>query len=144
MTRLAVAFRFLSAGLVGAIAGIHLDLYADHGYRFIPTIGALFLLNGIAGSFLALGCLTAPRRLLLPTAVSAVLYAAGTIIALVLAGNVGLFGFTESTHAPLFEQAITVEAATMLAAAVLASLALKRPRPAAARARRRQKAPRAR
>jgi hypothetical protein len=126
MTRPAIALRVITAALVGAIAGIHLDLYAGHGYRSIPTIGALFLLNGIAGSLLALGCLVVPRRYLLPTAVSAVLFAAATLIALLLAVSIGLFGFTESTHAPLFAQAIAVEAATMVAGTLLAGLALKR------------------
>jgi MYXO-CTERM domain-containing protein len=128
MTRLTVALRVVTAGLVGAIAGIHLDLWASHGYRSIPTIGTLFLLNGISGSLLALTCLAAPRRLLAATAASAVLFAAGTIVALVLAVNVGLFGFTESTHAPLFDQAIAVEATTILAAALLAALAAHRRR----------------
>jgi hypothetical protein len=124
------ALRLVTAGLVGAIAGIHLDLWAGHGYRAIPTIGPLFLLNGISGSLLALGCLAAPRRLLAATAASAVLFAASAIVALVLSVNVGLFGFTESTHAPLFNQAIAVEAAAMLAGALLAGFALHRPPPA--------------
>jgi hypothetical protein len=125
MTRIAVALRVSTAGLVGAIAGIHLDLWAGHGYRSIPTIGALFLLNGIAGSLLALGCLAAPRRFLAPTAASAVAFGASTLVALILAVNVGLFGFTESTMAPLFDQAIAVEAATMLAGALLAGVAFR-------------------
>lgn len=125
MTRQATAaLRIVTAGLVGAIAGIHLDLWAGHGYRDIPTIGPLFLLNGVAGALLALGCLAAPRRLLALTAASVVLFAAGTLVALVLAVNVGLFGFTESTHAPLFVQAIAVEAAAMLTGTLLAAAAL--------------------
>lgn len=125
MTRLTIALRVVTAGLVGTIAGIHLDLWVAYGYRSIPTIGPLFLLNGIAGSLLALGCLAAPRRLLAATAAAAVLFAAGAIVALVIAVNVGLFGFIETTRAPLFGQAIAVEAATMLAGALLASLALR-------------------
>jgi hypothetical protein len=130
MTRLEVALRVVTAGLVGAIAGIHLDLWAGHGYRSIPTIGPLFLLNGIAGSLLALACLAVPRRFLVPTAASAVLFAASAIVALVLAVNVGLFGFTESTMAPLFDQAIAVETATVLAGTLLAVVGIKRPLPA--------------
>lgn len=131
MTRPAiVALRIVTGGLVGAIAGIHLDLWASHGYRDIPTIGPLFLLNGVAGALLALACLGAPRRLLALTAASAVLFAAATLVALVLAVNVGLFGFTESTHAPLFDQAIAVEAAAMLTGTLLAGAALGRRRAA--------------
>jgi hypothetical protein len=127
MTRpVIMVLRIVTAGLVGAIAGIHLDLWAGHGYRDIPTIGPLFMLNGVAGALLALGCLGAPRRLLPFTAASAVLFAAGTLVALILAVNVGLFGFTETTHAPLFVQAIAVEAATMVAGTLLAAAAFSR------------------
>ena len=118
--------RIVTAGLVGAIAGIHLDLWASHGYRRIPTIGPLFLLTGIVGSLLVIGCLLAPRRVLPATAASAGLFAASTLGALVLAVNVGLFGFTESTQAPLFDQAIGVEAATIVTASLLAGLVVRR------------------
>jgi hypothetical protein len=56
----------------------------------------------------------------------------GALVALVLAADVGPFGFTQSTSAPLFDQAIAVESATILAGTRLAGHALRhrrRPRP---------------
>jgi hypothetical protein len=127
MTRtLVVALRTVTAALAGAVAGIHLDLWSGHGYRFIPTIGNLFLLNGVAGSLLCIACLVLPRRVLPLAAASTALFAAGTITALVLSVNIGLFGFTESTHAPLLDQSVAVEAAAIAAGVALA--ALTRPR----------------
>jgi hypothetical protein len=127
MTRtLVIALRVVTAALVGAIAGIHLDLWSGHGYRYIPTIGKLFLLNGVAGSLLCIACLALPRRMLPLAAANTALFAAGTLTALVLSVNIGLFGFTESTHAPLFDQSIAVEAAAIAAGVALA--AVTRPR----------------
>jgi hypothetical protein len=127
MTRtLVIVLRVATAALVGAVAGIHLDLWSGHGYRYIPTIGNLFLLNGVAGSLLCFACLLLPRRVLPLAAASTALFAAGTITALALSVNIGLFGFTESTHAALFDQSIAVEAAAIAAGVALA--AVTRPR----------------
>lgn len=121
MTRAPVlTLRVVSAGLLAAIAGIHLDLWAGNGYRYIPTIGPLFLLNGVAGCALALACLAAPRRFLVPVAASGALFAAGTLGALLISVNFGLFGFTESTTAPLLYQAVAVESAEILTGVLLA------------------------
>ncbi|HLI25176.1 MAG TPA: hypothetical protein VKU91_09485, partial [Acidimicrobiales bacterium] len=110
---LVVALRIVTAALLAAIAGIHLDLWASHGYQHIPTIGPLFLVNVIAGFVLALACLVTPRRLLALVAAASVLFAAGTLGALLISINVGLFGFTESSSAPLVNQAMAVEVATI-------------------------------
>lgn len=124
----AVALRVVTAGLVGVVAGIHLDLWAGHGYKHIPTIGALFLLNAVAGSVVAIACLATPRRLVPVTAAASALFAAGTLAALIISVNIGLFGFTETTTAPLFDQAIAAEAATVIAAAMLAVQPRRAPR----------------
>src|ERR1700749_846665 len=58
----AVILRVVGSGLLIATAAIHLDLYLT-GYRTIPTIGWLFLLQVIAAFGLGLAVLAIPRRL---------------------------------------------------------------------------------
>jgi hypothetical protein len=52
--------RLAGAGLLAAGAAIHLDLYLI-GYRFIPTIGGLFLVQVIVAFSFAIAVLTVPR-----------------------------------------------------------------------------------
>jgi hypothetical protein len=51
--RLAIP-RLIGAASLLAIGGVHLQQYIVLDYRFIPTIGPLFLLNFIAGTALGL------------------------------------------------------------------------------------------
>ena len=60
-----VILRVVGSGLLIATAAIHLDLYLT-GYRTIPTIGWLFLLQVIAAFGLGLAVLAIPRRLVTP------------------------------------------------------------------------------
>jgi hypothetical protein len=53
--------RVAGSGLLIATAAIHLDLYLT-GYRTIPTIGWLFLLQVIAAFALGLAVLAVPGR----------------------------------------------------------------------------------
>ena len=55
----AVLLRMAGSGLLIATAAIHLDLYLT-GYRTIPTIGWLFLLQVIAAFGLGLAVLAIP------------------------------------------------------------------------------------
>ena len=85
------ALRGAGAGLLFATGGIHLDLYLT-GYRFIPTIGVLFLLQVIAAIVLGLAIVAFPRRIV---AVAGGLFALSTLGGYVLSLWVGLFGFKE-------------------------------------------------
>ena len=60
-----LGLRVAGAGLLIATAAIHLDLYLT-GYRSIPTIGWLFLLQVIAGFVLANAAPSAPPATGLP------------------------------------------------------------------------------
>src|SRR5256886_17526249 len=60
--RARLALRLAGSGLLIATAAIHLDLYLT-GYRTIPTIGWLFLLQVIAAFGLGLAVLALPPRL---------------------------------------------------------------------------------
>lgn len=123
--------RLVGAGLLAAMAGIHLYLWND-GYSTIDWIGPLFMVNAVAGFAMALAVLLAPRRRLAVVAALGALLQAGTLGALCLATWVGLFGFRESTRAELFWETVWVEAAGAVVLAVLAVLAFPRTRVAPA------------
>jgi predicted lipoprotein with Yx(FWY)xxD motif len=83
--------RAAGAALLAATGGIHLDLYLT-GYRTIPTIGWLFLLQVIAAFVLALALLVISDW---RVAAAAALFAAGTLGGYLLSLRVGLFSFRE-------------------------------------------------
>lgn len=106
------------------MAAVHLHLYDAYGYKTIPTIGTLFLINGIAGSVMCLAVLGTPRRLLGLTALASAGLLAGTLAGFIVALNHPLFGFQDSIHAPhawtaLIDEAVGVVVAGLLAAASL-------------------------
>jgi hypothetical protein len=103
---------------------IHLQLWAD-GYRGIPVIGPLFLLQGIA-SIAAAAALAAFRRLVL-LAAGAVL-AAATAAGLLLSAGVGLFGYVESLAVPYAKTSLVVEFTSAAVLAVAAAIVLAAPR----------------
>jgi len=136
----AVILRVAGSGLLIATAAIHLDLYLT-GYRTIPTIGWLFLLQVIAAFGLGLAVLVIPSRLVVASRLAA---AAGAGFALATLGGyllsvwTGLFGFKEvRTTAGIVAGVIEVLAFVVLAALALAPAAANAPAdgPAAAPAR---------
>ena len=117
-SRLQLRLRVSGALLLAVSAGIDLDLYLT-GYRKIPTIGWLFLLQVIVGFMLTFAALV--TRSLLAAAASAAL-ALSTLGAYLLAVWIGLFGFKEiRTRAGIAAGLIEVAAfATLALAAVTA------------------------
>jgi predicted lipoprotein with Yx(FWY)xxD motif len=115
---LQLGLRISGAVLLAVSAGIHLDLYLT-GYRKIPTIGWLFLLQVIVGFMLTIAALVTRSRL--AAAASAAL-ALSTLGAYLLAVWIGLFGFKEiRTRAGIAAGLIEVAAfATLALAAVTA------------------------
>ena len=110
--------RVAGALLLAVSAGIHLDLYLT-GYRSIPTIGWLFLLQVIVGLLLTVAALV--TRSWLAAAASAV-FALSTIGAYLLAVWIGLFGFKEvRTRAGIAAGLIEVAAFAVLALAAIAA-----------------------
>ena len=79
----AVILRVAGSGLLIATAAIHLDLYLT-GYRTIPTIGWLFLLQVIVAFGLGLAVLAIPSRLAIASRLAA---AAGAGFALATLGG---------------------------------------------------------
>lgn len=117
---LRLAARLGAAGLLLASGAIHLDLYLT-GYRTIPTIGDLFLLQAAAA--FVLGGAVAALGLRLVSAAAA-LFALATLAGYLLAVRVGLFGFKEVlTTAGVVAGVLEVAAVALLALVVLLPLA---------------------
>ena len=106
-----LALRMAGAGLLAATAAMHLDLYLT-GYRTIPVIGWLFLLQVIAAFALALAVLVTGSRL---AAAAGAGFALATLGGYLLSLWAGLFGFTEvRTTAGIVAGVIEVAAAAAL------------------------------
>ena len=115
--------RVAGAGLLIAAGAIHLDLYLT-GYRTIPTIGWLFLLQVIAAFGLGLAVLATGGR---PVIAGRLVAAGGAGFALATLGGyllsvwAGLFGFREvRTTAGVVAGVIEVAAFAILAILALA------------------------
>jgi hypothetical protein len=126
---LAATACFLAGGvLLVWSAYVHFHLWGEtDGYRSIPTIGPLFLLQSIAGLVIGLGII-AVRRVW--AAVVGVGFALATIGGFLISVAYGLFGFKDSWLAPYAKEAFVVEviAAVLLVAAASLSLAQSVPR----------------
>ena len=107
--------RTASVILLLAIGGIHLFLVLDGagGLLVVP-----FLLNGVAGIALAVGMVVLRGRLLLLAAVAGLLFAIASLLALVLALTVGLFGIHEHWTFILVPQTVVVDAIAVVVLAV--------------------------
>jgi predicted lipoprotein with Yx(FWY)xxD motif len=107
--------RVAGALLLVVSAGIHLDLYLT-GYRSIPTIGWLFLVQFVVAFILAIGALVTHSRLV---AVAGAAFALSTLGCYLLAVWIGLFGYKEiRTRAGIAAGLIEVAAFATLALAV--------------------------
>jgi predicted lipoprotein with Yx(FWY)xxD motif len=112
-------FGVAGAALLIASGAIHLDLYVT-GYRTIPTIGWLFLLQVIAAFALA-AAIPLTRNWLAAAAGAA--FAVSTLGGYLLSLRFGLFGFTEvRTTAGIVAGVIDVAAFAVLAVAAAPGL----------------------
>jgi len=113
--RVVTTLTLLAGAALAATSGaVHIHLWADEGYKSIPTIGPLFLFQGISGVVLAL-VLAASRRLLAALATAGFLVA--TIGGFLLSVYVGFFGFSDTLAAPWagFSLAVEITGAVVLA-----------------------------
>ena len=108
------------AATIVVSAVVHLYLWGkEDGYRAVPTIGPLFLLQGIAG------CLLGPVMLIFRrviTDAAGAVYMAMSVGALYLTINGGLFGFEDTLDAPWVKFSLVDEVvglAACLASAVI-------------------------
>ena len=139
-TRLVASWsRHLGALALLGVGLDHLEQFSVDSYSVIPTIGTLFALNFAAAALLACA-LVAPvqrlpglaGRLALPLlCAGGIGLAAGSLAALLVSEDGGLFGFTETGYRPAIVLSIALEVATvvLLGAHLLARRALGRPAP---------------
>jgi hypothetical protein len=124
MRRTILFLRAVGALSLFVIAADHLyEYYADH-YSAIPTIGPLFLLDGIGATALALILVTFPRRVAGGWAVAlagatAAGLAAGSLAGLFVSEGEPLFGFMETGYRPVIVVAIVSEAIAVVALTAL-------------------------
>jgi hypothetical protein len=107
--------RIASAILLLAIGGIHLFLVAN-GTGGI--LGVMFVLNGIAGVALAAGMLLLRGRLLMLGTLLGLLFSVASLLALLLALTIGLFGITEKWTTALVPQTVVIDAIAVVVLAI--------------------------
>jgi hypothetical protein len=120
-----------------AVGAVHLQQYIGADYRAIPTVGTLFLLNGIASAIVGIGLLVPIEHVararradtaIAILALAAVAIAIGSLVALFISESGSLFGFTESGYRTPIIVAIMAEAATIALLAPVATVTMLRAR----------------
>jgi hypothetical protein len=107
----------LAAVAILVTGAVHLELWLWHGYRGVPTVGTLFLLNAISAAVIAVGLIW-PGGWLFELA--GLGYAATTLAAFFISVYHGLFGFVDTLHGtPQAVAGIAEVAAIVLLAAAL-------------------------
>jgi hypothetical protein len=114
--------RILSGIVLLAIAGIHLFLVFD---GVGGTLGVLFILNAVAGVVLAIGMFALHGRLLRVATVLGLLFTIASLLALVLALTVGLFGITETWTFTLVPETVVVDAIGVIVLAITTALTFR-------------------
>jgi len=113
----------LAAVAAAGSSTIHIHLWAT-GYKHLPTIGPLFLMQSISGWLLAVILVVARRSVLVPLAAAGFLVS--TAAGMVLSAEVGLFGFKDSFSAPWAKTSLAIELAGALIAMSAAALQWRR------------------
>lgn len=119
-TASADALRYLGALATVVVGAAHVQQYADF-IADVPTVGVLFVLNGIGAGLVAL--LLTTRRAVLGALGGVVLSAAALISVLISMTDAGLFAYTEPTRTAVVV-AITSEVVAVVL--LLAWLAARR------------------
>jgi hypothetical protein len=101
-----MAWQVLSALFLLTMGGIHLYL-VFHGVG--GMLGVLFVLNAVGALVLAIAMVVLRRRLPLLASALSLLFMAGTLLALVLALTIGLFGIRETLDFQLVPTTLVVE-----------------------------------
>ena len=117
--RTELVWRALSAIMLLLMGGIHLYLVF---YGVGGVLGVLFVVNAIGALVLAIAVISARGPLLLLATVLSLLFMLGTLLGLVLALTVGLFGIHEVLSFRLVPTTLVVEAIGAIILAVTSAL----------------------
>jgi hypothetical protein len=126
--------RWLGAIAILAIGAVHLQEYLA-GYRSVPTIGTLFMLNAISSAIVGVGLLAPLGRMLESRraelaggllAGAGLAIAVGSLVALFVSETTALFGFTEAGYSTAIVLAIIAEVLAVVLLAPVAAVSLKR------------------
>jgi hypothetical protein len=117
-----IVWQVLSGLLLAAMGGIHLLLVFQWARGLL---GVLFVMNAIGGFVLAIAMLAARSQLLRLTSSLGLALMAGTLLGLVLALTVGLFGITEQLSTPLVVPTLIVESIGTVVLAVTTALVFR-------------------
>jgi hypothetical protein len=117
--RSVIAWQVLSALLLLTMGAIHLYLKFN---GVGGTLGKLFVLNAVGGLVLAIAMVVLRGQLLLLASAASTLFMAGTLLALILALTVGLFGITEVLSYQLVPTTLVVESIGTIVLAVTTAL----------------------
>lgn len=129
------AIRVLGAFALLGVGAVHLQQYYAADYSAVPTIGPLFLLNGIGSGVLGITLLFPIERVLKgrtgnaaigAVALGGFMIAVSSLAALFISENGGLFGFIEPGYSLPVVLAIVTEAATLVLLAPVAMINLAR------------------
>ena len=93
------------AAMTAWSAGIQLHLW-QQGYRHIPTIGPLFVVQGVVGLTITAAALASRRGVI---AFAGAVYLAATSTGLLLSATVGVFNFHDGLDAPYAGLSLTVQ-----------------------------------
>jgi len=122
-----MVWQIVSAILLLVMGGIHLYLVF---YGVGGLLGKLFVLNAIGALVLAIVIVVVRARLLTLTAVLGLIFMAGTLLALILALTVGLFGIHEVMSFRLVPTTLVVESIGTVVLAITSLLAFRSQRAA--------------
>ncbi|MDL9978397.1 hypothetical protein [Microbacterium candidum] len=116
--------RILSALVLLTVGGIHLFLVFD---GVGGVLGVLFVLNAIAALALAIAMVVLRGVLLRWAVVLSLLFVIATLVSLLLALTIGLFGIHEVWTFTLVPQTIVIESIGIVILAVACMALLRRP-----------------
>jgi hypothetical protein len=117
-----MAWRLLSVIMLLVMGGIHLYLVLD---GVGGTLGTLFVLNAVGALVLAIAIMVLRGQLLALATVLSLLFMVGTLLALILALTVGLFGIHEVMSFKLVPTTLVVESIGTIILAITVAMALR-------------------
>ena len=121
----ATALRWLAAGLVLVIAGVHFQQYVQF-MSHVPWVGVLFLLNAAGGAAIAVALLAPEPTVRGLAALGGIGLAAGSLVSIVIALASSFAGYHEPTLRAAILVAVISEAIAIPVLGALAAATFRR------------------